>query len=122
MAEAIAIHSNKTHAASLRTANAEIRNGDLKGQHIGYWTPRRQIKTFHPRSPGMVAYHDAIRDHGKGRAAIVIPWLSGSLAEYSTRIKVCIQSKLVRQTVTSTQTLAVYRLLFNDCSKMTRTS
>jgi hypothetical protein len=61
MADVIKGRSNGTEALSFKAANAEIKKGDVHGQEIGFWTPTRQIKTFHPRSPGMVAYRDAIR-------------------------------------------------------------
>src|SRR5205814_327325 len=35
---------------------------DVHGTHIPGYVATRQIKTFHPRSPGMVAYRDAIID------------------------------------------------------------
>jgi hypothetical protein len=47
-------------AKDLRAANEEIAKGDVNGQHIPWYLPTRQIKTFHPRSPGMVAYRDGI--------------------------------------------------------------
>lgn len=30
---------------------------EMYSQKIGYWTPTQQIKTFHPRSPGMALFH-----------------------------------------------------------------
>jgi hypothetical protein len=62
MAEAVSGNSNGTEATYLSKANAEIKAGNVTGQHIGWWTPTRQIKTFHPRSPGMAAYRDAVID------------------------------------------------------------
>ncbi|KAI0380577.1 SGNH hydrolase [Hypomontagnella monticulosa] len=47
-------------AKDFANANADIAKGDVNSQHIGFFTPTRQIKTFHPRSPGMVGYRDAI--------------------------------------------------------------
>ncbi|KAH7380166.1 SGNH hydrolase-type esterase domain-containing protein [Pyrenochaeta sp. MPI-SDFR-AT-0127] len=60
LAEAVAENRNGTEARYLDAANAEIKEGNVTSQHIGYFTPTRQIKTFHPRSPGMVAYRDAV--------------------------------------------------------------
>jgi hypothetical protein len=53
---------NGEFAQLLDGANAEIAQKNLTGQHIGYFVPTRQVKTFHPRSPGMVAYRDAVID------------------------------------------------------------
>jgi hypothetical protein len=61
-AEAVAESSNSTEARYLAQANAEIKSGNVTSQHIGWFTPTRQVKTFHPRSPGMVAYKDAIAE------------------------------------------------------------
>lgn len=47
-------------AWSYGNATQSIKYGDVNAQEIGYWTPTRQIKTFHPRSPGMALYRDAI--------------------------------------------------------------
>jgi hypothetical protein len=60
LAEAIAEDPDGEVAKLYATALADIESGDFTSQHIGYFTPTRQIKTFHPRSPGMVAYRDAI--------------------------------------------------------------
>ncbi|KAH3948791.1 hypothetical protein HBI56_121730 [Parastagonospora nodorum] len=59
-AEAVAESSNGTEATYLAEANAQIESKNVTSQHIGWFTPTRQVKTFHPRSPGMVAYKDAI--------------------------------------------------------------
>ncbi|KAH4220839.1 hypothetical protein HBI25_051500 [Parastagonospora nodorum] len=59
-AEAVAERSNGTEATYLAEANAQIESKNVTSQHIGWFTPTRQVKTFHPRSPGMVAYKDAI--------------------------------------------------------------
>lgn len=61
-AEAVAESSNSTEATYLAEANAQIQSKNLTSQHIGWFTPTRQVKTFHPRSPGMVAYKDAIAE------------------------------------------------------------
>ncbi|KAF5011004.1 hypothetical protein FDECE_2874 [Fusarium decemcellulare] len=45
---------------SLKNLNDGLAKGDANAQDIDWWVPTRQIKTFHPRSPGMVAYRDAI--------------------------------------------------------------
>ncbi|KAH6720758.1 SGNH hydrolase-type esterase domain-containing protein [Leptodontidium sp. MPI-SDFR-AT-0119] len=59
---AISIFEDPTgpQAMSYRAAQAAIASGDFNSQEIPRYTPTRQIKTFHPRSPGMVAYRDAI--------------------------------------------------------------
>lgn len=54
--------NNGTEATYLAEANAQIEGKNLTSQHIGWFTPTRQVKTFHPRSPGMVAYKDAIAE------------------------------------------------------------
>ncbi|KAI1928490.1 hypothetical protein LOZ65_001983 [Ophidiomyces ophidiicola] len=60
MAKDVAKYPNGETAKRLKMANEEIAKKDFKGQHIPSYTPTRQIKTFHPRSPGMVAYRDKI--------------------------------------------------------------
>lgn len=60
MAQDVAEESDGDLAKDLRAANEEIAKGDVNGQHIPSYVPTRQIKTFHPRSPGMVAYRDGI--------------------------------------------------------------
>lgn len=47
-------------AMSLARASQAISNGDFGSADIDYFTPTRIAKTFHPRSPGMVAYRDAV--------------------------------------------------------------
>ncbi|KAH7327192.1 SGNH hydrolase-type esterase domain-containing protein [Rhexocercosporidium sp. MPI-PUGE-AT-0058] len=47
-------------AVRYRAAQAAIAGGDYSSQEIPGYVPTRQIKTFHPRSPGMVAYRDAL--------------------------------------------------------------
>jgi hypothetical protein len=47
-------------ALRLSSANADIVAGNVSSQSISWYIPTRQIKTFHPRSPGMAAYRDAI--------------------------------------------------------------
>ncbi|KAH4847848.1 hypothetical protein HBI46_091460 [Parastagonospora nodorum] len=61
-AEAVAESNNGEEATYLAEANAQIESKNLTSQHIGWFTPTRQVKTFHPRSPGMVAYKDAIAE------------------------------------------------------------
>lgn len=61
-AEAVAESSNGTQATYLAEANAQIQSKNVTSQHIGWFTPTRQVKTFHPRSPGMVAYKDAVAE------------------------------------------------------------
>ncbi|CAG8112343.1 unnamed protein product [Penicillium nalgiovense] len=47
-------------AWSYGNATQDIKDGDVNTQHVSDWYPTRQIKTFHPRSPGMGLYRDAI--------------------------------------------------------------
>ncbi|PVH73247.1 hypothetical protein DL98DRAFT_563279 [Cadophora sp. DSE1049] len=47
-------------AVRYNAAQAAIARGDVNAQEIPGYVPTRQIKTFHPRSPGMVAYRDAV--------------------------------------------------------------
>ncbi|SMR52547.1 unnamed protein product [Zymoseptoria tritici ST99CH_3D1] len=47
-------------ASKLREANNEIAAKNFTGQSIGWFSPTRQIKTFHPRTPGMIACRDSI--------------------------------------------------------------
>jgi hypothetical protein len=49
-------------AQKLKEANADISSQNYNAESIGWWTPTRQIKTFHPRTPGMHAYRDSIID------------------------------------------------------------
>ena len=55
-----AAEPNGTIALGIKAANTEIAAGDVNGLHVPWYVPTRQIKTFHPRSPGMVGYRDAI--------------------------------------------------------------
>ena len=59
-AEGIAANPNGTGAQNYKAANNEVANGNVTGQHIPWYIPTRQVKSFHPRSPGMAAYRDAI--------------------------------------------------------------
>lgn len=43
-------------------AMAELKAGDVNGQHIPWILPTVQAKTFHPRSTGMLHYLDALID------------------------------------------------------------
>lgn len=47
-------------AQMVTEVNNDIRNGDYTAANVTYWYPTRQIKTFHPRTPGMYAYRDAV--------------------------------------------------------------
>jgi hypothetical protein len=60
LAEAIAQEPDGLVAKEYANALADIKGRNFTSQHIGYFSPTRQIKTFHPRSPGMEAYQDAI--------------------------------------------------------------
>jgi hypothetical protein len=51
---------NGTIAQGIQAANAQIKAGDINGLDVHWYYPTRQIKTFHPRSPGIVGYRDAI--------------------------------------------------------------
>ena len=46
-------------AVRYQAAEQDIANGNYSSQDIPWYTPTRQVKTFHPRSPGMVVYRDA---------------------------------------------------------------
>jgi hypothetical protein len=56
------IHDDPTGPEAVRfaQAQADIVAGNLSSTSISWYLPTRQIKTFHPRSPGMAAYRDAI--------------------------------------------------------------
>ncbi|PWY72770.1 hypothetical protein BO83DRAFT_39613 [Aspergillus eucalypticola CBS 122712] len=41
-------------------AQTDIANKNYSSQDIPLFTPDRQIKTFHPRSNGMLAFRDAV--------------------------------------------------------------
>ncbi|CAO2648048.1 Nn.00g089700.m01.CDS01 [Neocucurbitaria sp. VM-36] len=60
VAEAISEDPEGPEATYPAEANVDIKSGNITSQHIGWFTPTRQIKTFHPRSPGMIAYRDAV--------------------------------------------------------------
>jgi hypothetical protein len=60
LAETIAQVPDGLLAKEYANALADIKDRNFTSQHIGYFSPTRQIKTFHPRSPGMKAYQDAI--------------------------------------------------------------
>lgn len=47
-------------AVRYQAAKAAISSGNYSSQDISWYLPTRQVKTFHPRSPGMVAYRDAV--------------------------------------------------------------
>jgi hypothetical protein len=47
-------------AKRLANANADIIAGNASSESIPYFVPTLQIKTFHPRTPGMFAYRDAL--------------------------------------------------------------
>jgi hypothetical protein len=60
MAVSVRQHPGGSAAKVLDQANNDTKNGNVSSQGIGFFTPTRQIKAFHPRSPGMVAYRDAL--------------------------------------------------------------
>jgi hypothetical protein len=41
-------------------ANADLVGGNFSSRDVPRYAPTRQIKTFHPRTPGMYAYRDAV--------------------------------------------------------------
>lgn len=47
-------------ALRLNKANQAIAAGDVGSQDVPWYIPTRTAKTFHPRSPGMAAYRDAV--------------------------------------------------------------
>jgi hypothetical protein len=61
------MRSGITLALRYKCATAAPASGALHGKYddvvikdIGYWFPTRQIKSFHPRNPGMIGYRDAV--------------------------------------------------------------
>lgn len=60
VARAVAENLDGTWAQKLKEANADIAAQDFSAESIKWWLPTRQIKTFHPRTPGMHAYRDSI--------------------------------------------------------------
>ncbi|KAK3937884.1 Mutanase Pc12g07500-like protein 1 [Diplogelasinospora grovesii] len=56
------IHDDPTGPQATRwaAANADIASGNYSSQSVPWYAPTRQIKTFHPRTPGMHAYRDAV--------------------------------------------------------------
>ncbi|KAL4860281.1 hypothetical protein BDV12DRAFT_205348, partial [Aspergillus spectabilis] len=62
VAEAVTDDPTGLEAMRLANANAALAAGDVSSQDVSAYLPTRQIKTFHPRTPGMYAYRDAILD------------------------------------------------------------
>lgn len=62
MSIAIAEDPSGPAATTYNAAMADIASGNYGSTNIPWYVPTRQIKTFHPRSPGMVAYMHAIVD------------------------------------------------------------
>ncbi|KAF5511096.1 Lipase [Colletotrichum siamense] len=60
MAEAVAEDPSGPAAARFNATNRALGGGNMTIQDIDWWVPTRQIKTFHPRTRGMIAYRDAI--------------------------------------------------------------
>lgn len=56
----------------LERANKAIADGDYSNQDIGWYLPTSQVKTFHPRSPGMALYREAVISAMK--ASGQFPW------------------------------------------------
>jgi hypothetical protein len=47
-------------SAVYASANQALANGEVGATDVRWFTPTRQVKMFHPRTPGMVAYRDAV--------------------------------------------------------------
>ena len=62
VAQQVADDPDGPWSKKLEEANADIEAQDLHTESIGWWTPTRQIKTFHPRTPGMHADRYSIID------------------------------------------------------------
>lgn len=62
IAQDITENPDSPWAEKLKEANDEIAAQDFQAESITCWYPMRQIKTFHPRTPGMHAYRDSIID------------------------------------------------------------
>jgi hypothetical protein len=60
VAEEIKQNPDGEQARRHRRANEDVKNGQLTTEDVSWYLPTRQIKTFHPRTPGMRAYRDAI--------------------------------------------------------------
>ncbi|KAF3920067.1 hypothetical protein AA313_de0200233 [Arthrobotrys entomopaga] len=60
VAQAISEDPTGPEAVRFNNANADIVAGNVSSQSIPWYVPTRQIKTFHPRTPGMFAFRDAI--------------------------------------------------------------
>lgn len=60
MSQAINDDPTGPAALSYSRATTAVAAGDYNSADISWYTPTRQVKTFHPRSPGMLAYRDAI--------------------------------------------------------------
>jgi hypothetical protein len=60
ISEEVADDPTGPQATRLNKANTAIAAGDMSSQDVSWYLPTRQIKTFHPRSPGMAAYRDAM--------------------------------------------------------------
>ena len=60
VSEEIAMDPSGPQASRFNSANAAIAAGDVSSQDVSWYVPTRQIKTFHPRSPGMAAYRDSV--------------------------------------------------------------
>ncbi|KAJ9480771.1 hypothetical protein VN97_g12756 [Penicillium thymicola] len=72
VAETVAHDPNGPEAQRLDRANKALANGDLSVQEISWYLPTRTIKMFHPRTPGMAIYRDAVIDSMK--ASGQFPW------------------------------------------------
>jgi hypothetical protein len=60
VAAEIAEDPDGEQAKRFAQANQDITAGDVNSQSISWYLATRQIKTFHPRTPGMRAYRDAM--------------------------------------------------------------
>jgi hypothetical protein len=62
IAQDITENPDSPWAEKLKQANDDIAAQDFQAESITWWYPTRQIKTFHPRTPGMHAYRNSIID------------------------------------------------------------
>lgn len=58
--QAIAANPTGDLAQLFQQAQADVAARDFNSQHVKWILPTRWAKAFHPRSPGMVAYRDAV--------------------------------------------------------------
>ncbi|KAK2763255.1 hypothetical protein FQN54_009891 [Arachnomyces sp. PD_36] len=56
----IAAAPNGPAAQRMDRATTAMNDGDVHSQDIGWFIPTEKVKTFHPRSPGMVLYRNSV--------------------------------------------------------------